>query len=65
MEKFINDYNLLFNVPNYRINKNTCEQFRKECPNLFKNPEWSLDRHRKRLMDWLLSKNPEELKALK
>lgn len=64
MEKFIEEYNLLFNVPNHKINKNICEQFRKECPNLFKNPGWSLERHRKRLMDWVAHKTSNELKTL-
>jgi len=51
--KFIEDYNLLFNVPNDKANKTACEQYKSEHTNEFKNSEWSIDRHRKKFMDWM------------
>jgi len=51
--KFIEDYNLLFNVPNNKASKATCEQYRNEHTNEFRNSGWSIDKHRKKFMDWM------------
>lgn len=64
LEDFIKEYNLLFNVPDFVINKKICEQYRKEHPSEFKKSQWSIVKHRKRMMDWLPKyrhslKNPE------
>jgi len=51
--KFIEDYNLLFNVPDNKASNTTCERYRNEHTNEFKNSEWSIDKHRKKFMDWM------------
>lgn len=53
--EFIKKYNLLFNVPNNKASKATCEQYRNEHLNEFRNSKWSIDRHRKKFMDWMSS----------
>jgi len=53
INKFIVDYNLLFNVPKDKANTLNCTQYREEHPNEFKNGDWSIDKHRKRFMDWM------------
>ena len=65
MDKFIEEYNLLFNIPNHKITRNICEQYRNEHPNEFKiTAEWSIEKHRKRLMDWMSRQKIETLDAL-
>lgn len=64
MEKFIEDYNLLFNIPANQANSNICEQYRKEHPNEFKSSEWCIAKHRKKLMDWFSRQNPRTLELL-
>ena len=64
IEGFIEDYNLLYNVPNYKIDRDTCEQYRKEHPNEFKHVGWSLKKHRKKIMDWFSKQSPETKKIL-
>lgn len=40
----------------------TMEQFQAQHPSLFKRSgEWSIDRHRKKLMDWLSSRREPRL----
>lgn len=51
--KFIEDYNLLFNVPDNKASNATCERYRSEHLNEFKNSDWSIDKHRKKFMDWM------------
>lgn len=51
--KFIKDYNLLFNVPDNKATKVICEKYRNEHTNEFKNSDWSIERHRKKFMDWM------------
>ena len=51
--KFIQDYNLLFNVPDNKASNATCERYRSEHTNEFKNHDWSIDKHRKKFMDWM------------
>ena len=53
LNKFIVDYNLLFNVPRDKADQANCNQYRAEHPNEFKNSDWSIDKHRKRFMDWM------------
>ena len=62
--EFIENYNLLFNVPNNKANKNVCEQYRKEHPNEFKGDGWSIVKHRKKLMDWFSKQSRETLRTL-
>ncbi|HBG81592.1 TPA: hypothetical protein DDW69_02000 [candidate division CPR2 bacterium] len=61
MCKFIEEYNQLYNTPDHKVNEIICEQYRNEHPNEFKNSEWSIDKHRKRLMDWMSRQKPETL----
>jgi hypothetical protein len=51
--KFIKEYNLLFNVPSAKACADNCEMYKEEHPNEFKNGDWSIDKHRKRFMDWM------------
>lgn len=51
--KFISEYNLLFNVPKTKADEEKCVLYKAEHPNEFKNGDWSIDRHRKRFMDWM------------
>jgi len=51
--KFIKDYNLLFNVPNDKASEATCRKYISEHTNEFKNSDWSIDKHRKKFMDWM------------
>lgn len=53
LAKFVEDYNLLFNVPAVKASEGICLQYRVEHPNEFKNGDWSIERHRKRFMDWM------------
>ena len=64
MDKFIEAYNLLHNVPDNQANKNVCEQYKKEHPNEFKNSGWSIVKHRKKLMDWFSRQGPKTLELL-
>jgi len=64
MDKFIKDYNLLYNIPNFEASKNVCEQYKKEHPSEFKNSGWSIVKHRKKLMDWFSKQNPKTLELL-
>lgn len=64
MIKFIEAYNLLFNVPNSKATKGTCKQYQEEHPNEFKTNDWSIEKHRKRFMDWMSRQNSETLKLL-
>ena len=64
MDKFIEDYNLLFNVPKTKANKGLCALYKNEHPNDFKTPEWSIEKHRKRFMDWMSKQRPETLELL-
>lgn len=53
---FVKYYNE--NIPESfpRVSLALLEQFRAAHPSLFKNKnEWSIDKHRKKLMDWLPS----------
>ncbi len=58
LDKFIKAYNLLYNVPNNKASKDVCGQYKREHPNDFKNSGWSIDKHRKKLMDWISKQNP-------
>ena len=60
MDQFIEDYNLLFNVPPTKATKAFCNLYRSVHPNEFKSSEWSIDRHRKKFMDW----RPQRIKSL-
>jgi hypothetical protein len=53
LDTFIKDYNQLFNVPSDEANEYNCQRYKAEHPNEFKNSDWSIDRHRKRFMDWM------------
>jgi len=64
VDKFIEDYNLLFNVPRTKANGAICNQYKNEHPNEFKTSDWSIDKHRKRFMDWMSSQRPEALEIL-
>ena len=64
INKFIEDYNLLFNVPQTKANKSLCDLYRNEHPNDFKTSEWSIEKHRKRFMDWMSKQSAETLKTL-
>ncbi|MDO8506964.1 MAG: hypothetical protein Q7S53_00135 [bacterium] len=64
MDKFIEDYNLLFNVPADKATKGLCNLYKNEHPNDFKKPEWSIEKHRKRFMDWISRQRPETLELL-
>ena len=64
LNKFIEEYNLLFNVPKDKASEGNCAQYRAEHPNEFKNGDWSIDRHRKRFMDWMSKQSTETLKTL-
>lgn len=64
LDNFIEEYNLLTNVPDWDINRDICEQYRKEHPRDFKNVPWSITKHRKRVMDWLPKHRYDLKKAL-
>jgi hypothetical protein len=53
LNNFIEDYNQLFNVPNTKANTEVCQKYKSEHPNEFKNYDWSIQKHRKRFMDWM------------
>lgn len=53
MNKFITEYNLLFNVPVTKANESMCHKYKHEHPNEFRTSDWSIDKHRKRFMDWM------------
>jgi len=50
---FIKEYNLLFNVPAAKATEANCHEYKIEHPNEFKTSDWSIDKHRKRFMDWM------------
>ena len=53
---FLESYNQSIPVSFPRASVKTLKQFQVVHPVLFKHgEEWSIDRHRKRLMDWLAS----------
>jgi hypothetical protein len=64
MNKFIAEYNLLFNIPNDKASQGSCQQYRVEHPNEFKTSDWSIDKHRKRFMDWMSKQTAETLHQL-
>jgi hypothetical protein len=57
INKFIEEYNLLFNVPADKASRINCQQYEAEHPNEFKTSDWSIDKHRKRFMDWMSKQN--------
>ncbi|RJO60847.1 hypothetical protein C4544_04385 [candidate division WS5 bacterium] len=62
MDKFIEDYNQLFNVPQTEATRRLCNLYRNEHPNDFKaTDEWSIEKHRKRFMDWMSKQRPETI----
>jgi hypothetical protein len=61
MNSFIEAYNKLFNVPSLKADRAICIQYKDEHPNEFKNSDWSIDKHRKRFMDWMSRQNPEKI----
>lgn len=53
---FIENYNKSIPEDFTRATSKVLEQFQITHPALFKNPDgWSIEKHRKRLMDWLFS----------
>lgn len=62
LNKFIEDYNKLFNVPANKANESICQRYRVEHPNEFKTSDWSIDKHRKRFMDWMSKQSAETIK---
>jgi hypothetical protein len=61
MNIFIAEYNLLFNVPANKADEDSCQRYKIEHPNEFKTSDWSIDKHRKRFMDWMSKQGPEAL----
>ena len=58
--EFLKSYNK--NIPTGFVHASSVllQEFRKEHPTLFKRGDlWSLDQHRKKLMDWLFRHNSE------
>ena len=56
LSRFAEIYNTTLPLGFPRASVKALEQFQATHPLLFKNgDEWSIDRHRKRLMDWLSS----------
>jgi len=55
--EFIEKYNSLYNVPNNKANKVICNKYKKEHPNEFKKSGWSIEKHRKKFMDWMSENN--------
>lgn len=58
--EFVQEYNK--NIPDAfpHVSLKILEKFRKAYPALFKdNSEWTNDKHRKKLMDWLVSNHEE------
>lgn len=53
MEDFLDLYNKNMPASFCRATKDLLVRFKEEHPVLFKNDRWSLDLHRKRLIDWL------------
>jgi|GEM_PF-910459 len=65
IDEFIESYNLLFNVPQTKATKGLCNLYKNEHPNEFKTTaEWSIEKHRKRFMDWMSKQRPETLELL-
>jgi DNA primase len=62
MNIFIKEYNRLFNVPANKASETICQKYKIEHPNEFKTSDWSIDKHRKRFMDWMSKQSPETLK---
>ena len=53
---FMESYNRITPDGFPRVTVKVLREFQKEYPTLFKDPdEWSIDKHRKKLMDWLSS----------
>jgi len=65
VDTFVNDYNQLFNVPSIKASCAICNQYKNEHPNEFKTSDWSIDKHRKRFMDWMSGQRPEALEILR
>jgi len=42
-----------------RASVDSLKQFQETYPTLFKNGEWSIDKHRKKFMDWFSSHQDE------
>lgn len=55
--EFIEKYNSLYNVPNNKANKVICDEYKKEHSNEFKKSGWSIEKHRKKFMDWMSGNN--------
>jgi hypothetical protein len=55
--EFIEKYNSLYNVPNNKANKVICDKYKKEHSNEFKKSGWSIEKHRKKFMDWMSGNN--------
>jgi len=56
LSTFMESYNKGIPADFPRVSVKALKQFQVLHPALFKNgDEWSIDRHRKKLMDWLLS----------
>lgn len=55
--EFIKKYNSLYNVPNNKANKAICDKYKKEHSNEFKKSGWSIEKHRKKFMDWMSGDN--------
>ena len=54
VDDFLKSYNKDLPLRFSRASLSTLTEFRKAYPTLFKNNNaWSLDQHRKKLMDWL------------
>lgn len=65
MDEFIESYNELFNVPSDDATRGLCKLYKNEHPNEFKTTaEWSIEKHRKRFMDWMSKQRPETLELL-
>jgi len=60
MNIFIREYNLLFNVPASKANELSCQRYKIEHPNEFKTSDWSIDKHRKRFMDWMSKQSSDK-----
>ena len=52
---FMESYNNSIPITFPRATAKALKQFQTLHPTLFKRDEWSIDRHRKHLMDWLLT----------
>ncbi len=64
LNKFIEEYNSLFNVPNYKANAAICLQYRKDHENEFRTSDWAIEKHRKRFMDWMSRQKESDLQTI-